>query len=406
MPLTSAILWMPTHATAAAEAEGAALPIFIKQHVLQAIRQPAALDAPGACIGLLLGGLRRDPDTGERWVAIESTIGPAVPVTTDGTDPVLRSALVAGRRELGRDQTIVGWYHDHPFVDAHPSPHDVDAHLACFDQPWHVAVVVARHEQCLGGVFRSSAGPDWSMVPLPFYEWRDEAAPLTNGTTATGPVWDNYHSADAPVPAPGAAARAPSARPTPTQPLLFLDDLCDDVPGDIPEDGADEFADEPKRARAAPRAVPGFGHGMKKIAGFFGERRIRIAAGGIVGVLALAGAVSVNQIVASRAAPRAVAGPQEPVTRSVLARLDAATDTLALAVAAFDIRAQLFDRRQMACPELARGLVEMESRWIVYNVARKGAFALDSVRRVRDRGAYNDVHTVERRFERSGCPRP
>ncbi len=88
-------------------------------------------------------------------------------------------------------------------------------------------------------------------------------------------------------------------------------------------------------------------------------------------------------------------------------RVDRAADTLALAIAAFDLRARLFAGRQMECPELARGLVLVEGRWTAYNSARKQSAApLDSARTARDRALYTDVDGVERRFERSACTRP
>src|SRR2546425_565279 len=78
-----------------------------------------------------------------------------------------------------------------------------------------------------------------------------------------------------------------------------------------------------------------------------------------------------------------------------------------LAIAAFDLRAQLFASRQMQCPELARGLILVEERWTSYNSVRKENGApLDSARTARDRALYTDVDGVERRFERSACPRP
>ncbi len=60
----------------------------------------------------------------------------------------------------------------------------------------------------------------------------------------------------------------------------------------------------------------------------------------------------------------------------------------------------------MGCPELSRGLIEVEERWIAYNLARKDAFALDSTRAARDRSQYSAVDVVERRFERAQCARP
>jgi len=105
-------------------------------------------------------------------------------------------------------------------------------------------------------------------------------------------------------------------------------------------------------------------------------------------------------------APRPSPGTAAVVTLP-LERLDRAADTLALALAAFDLRARLFATRQMRCPELARGLVLVEERWTSYNAVRKeSAVALDSARTARDQALYADADAVERRFERSVCPRP
>jgi hypothetical protein len=61
----------------------------------------------------------------------------------------------------------------------------------------------------------------------------------------------------------------------------------------------------------------------------------------------------------------------------------------------------------MHCPELARGLVQVEERWTTYNsVGKESGVALDSARTARDRALYADVDGVEKRFERSACPRP
>jgi len=64
-------------------------------------------------------------------------------------------------------------------------------------------------------------------------------------------------------------------------------------------------------------------------------------------------AASVRVLLPSPGAPAAATAPP-------LEQLDRAADTLALAIAGFDLRAQLFASRQMHCPELTRGLVLVE----------------------------------------------
>src|SRR5438552_3128463 len=128
------------------------------------------------------------------------------------------------------------------------------------------------------------------------------------------------------------------------------------------------------------------------------------AAAGVVGVAGLLRLYSAGAAPASR---RSDPGSPAAVAATSLEPVDRAADTLALAIAAFDLRAQLFASRQMQCPELARGLILVEERWTTYNSVRKENGApLDSARTARDGALYTDVDGVERRFERSACPRP
>jgi len=123
--------------------------------------------------------------------------------------------------------------------------------------------------------------------------------------------------------------------------------------------------------------------------------------------LAVGGLFRLYAALASPAVTGSEPGAPAAVAASPLARLDRAADTLGLAIAAFDLRAQLFASRQMHCPELARGLVQVEERWTTYNsVGKESGVALDSARTARDRALYADVDGVEKRFERSACPRP
>jgi len=157
----------------------------------------------------------------------------------------------------------------------------------------------------------------------------------------------------------------------------------------------DEFPDEPDE-RPSPAASARLPRG----------RAARFAAYGVVGLLAVVGLVNMYDLAASRWSAPALASTPAIADPSPLGPLDQAADTLGLALAAFDVRGQLFERRQMGCAELARGLVEVEERWIGYNAARKNAFVLDSARAARDRSQYADVDAVERRFERAKCARP
>lgn len=95
------------------------------------------------------------------------------------------------------------------------------------------------------------------------------------------------------------------------------------------------------------------------------------------------------------------------LSASDTAGLDRRADTLALAIAAFGMRANMFDTRRMPCSGLARGLTQVEDAWLGYNMARKNMLATsDAARDARDKSLYADVRAVEVRFERSSCTRP
>jgi hypothetical protein len=182
-----------------------------------------------------------------------------------------------------------------------------------------------------------------------------------------------------PVPArpPGALDTAPKAA---RHPAIFW---------------PDEFAleEEGEAPRLAPRPTGG-------------ERLGRSVVYSVAGVVAVVGAVAVYALLArpssGAVSPNVVAGPAAP-----LALIDTRADTLALAVAAFDLRATMFGRRQMGCADLARGLVQVDESWLTYSLARReGPASLDPARDVRDRELFTQVKAVERRFEGSACARP
>jgi len=386
LPIASSILWTPHDVTAWAEADGGAFPIFVAQSTLAAIHEHVGAGAGAASLGLLLGGVFQAPDNGGGYLVVERTMRLPWRVAGDNTKPVVHSALAAVQKELRKSGAqVVGWYHSHLFPYAGLSPNDADTHHALFE-PWQIALVVVPREKPLGGVFRSSASDTWPGEPLPFYEWLDDdRSLLSNGRRVTDLPWQNYRTAEDTVPSdrlrakrphPGPPAVAPTV--TPTAHVLFPDEPEEPpLPGRAWEGGA---------RLAAPRAV----------------RAATYVAG------ALLGAAGLGLLYRLVARPSAVAlgAAAEVTSPSAPDRVDRVADTLALAVAAFDARARLFDHHQMGCPELGRGLVVLEEWWMTYNAARKQAFALDSAHGARDRSLYSDIDAVERRFERSHCPRP
>jgi len=137
------------------------------------------------------------------------------------------------------------------------------------------------------------------------------------------------------------------------------------------------------------------------------QRSARYAGYAIVGLLAAVGLVTVYWALPSASGR----GVPEPVSQVAMVRtpglMDALADTVELAVKAFDVRARLFESRKMTCPDLARGLVQMESRWTAYTLASEsGRSERDSARAARDQTLAAAVDAAERAFTRTSCARP
>ena len=372
LPLASAILWTPIVDHPSAE-DGHR--IFITQAALASVHAHVAAKPRGtASLGFLAGSLCLCPDSGAPYIVIESIIHLPWSIAGDHLKPALSQGWTVVQDEVHRNGgQLLGWYHTHHGVEPRPSPADVDAHLALFDQAWQVALVVTPGERPAGGLFRISGDGVRANEYLPFYELLDAGSVLPDGRKVTDLAWVNYRTSETIISSDRVSD--PGFRLQPH--LLFPDDIDEDV------------------AAPAPPPTPPTGV----------ERTARVAGYSVAGVVAAAVLFNVYRALASSSAgaatsgqPVAVAAPRE--------RVDRMADTVALAVGAFDLRARLFDGRKMACPDLARGLIDVEERWMSYNVARKNAAALDSARNARDRSLYSDVDAVERRFERSKCARP
>ena len=388
MPV-GAVLWTPVDGAGQA---APTVPIFIRQQVLAAVHNQCT--APrGLCFGLLGGDLYRSPQSGVPYVMVESIV--RLPDET-GQEPeaALSQGWVVAQDVLRRTGVQpVGWYRAGAAAAPEPSSAELETHAALFWQPWQILVTAAPGAVPVGGVYRPSAGDGSAPQPLPFHEVQDPSRSQQDGGKHGRLVWTNYRideaaspPASAPAPAGPAATKPPQPVPPPPRPaarrpapLLFLSDPVD-----------------------SPTVAPPFRWGMLGL--LARHRVVRVATYATGGLLAVFGVLRVFL-----AAPAALPPPRDPppAPATLLTQLDHAADTLALAIGAFDLRAQLFSSRQMQCPELARGLVLVEERWAAYNAVRKdGGLVVDSVRTARDRALYADAGAVERRFEASGCPRP
>jgi hypothetical protein len=200
-----------------------------------------------------------------------------------------------------------------------------------------------------------------------------------------------------PQPAPGLAGGTAASRLN--HPVLLPDstDLDDEIvaPAQQPALTAAALAATATMTAPAARPVP-TSHWYAYVASGIAGAVLVIAT---YGLLTSRGGLSGNRAGADAAAAGAA------VTDTAL--LDRRADTLALAIAAFGMRANMYDTRRMPCTGLARGLAQVEDAWLGYNMARKNLLATsDPARDARDKSLYAEVRGVEVRFERSACTRP
>jgi hypothetical protein len=405
LPLAASILWKPIDNGPAGPAADL-LPIFITQRVLAAVHDHCAATRE-TCFGLLSGNLFRAPDTGAPYVVVGSIVRLPGGTGDDAKAALLQGWVVAQDVLRRTGDQLVGWYRGRRSSEIGLAPAEAEAHATLLGQPWQVVMAVGMGDRTVGGVFRRSARAAWGDECLPFYELVDPRSLQPDGRKLTHLRWANYRTDEpalATLPVPAAPAAPTQTSPTPSP------------------------AARTARAGRAPRATPpprassrvppmvflpdqfGPGDGTRtRVLGLSGRRlgrAARFAAYAAVGILAVAGLFRLYSALAAPA-PGVAPGASEAAAVTPLQRLDRAADTLALAVAAFDLRSRLFAGRQMQCPGLARGLVLVEERWTAYNAVRKdGGASLDSARTAKDKSLYADADAVERRFERSGCPRP
>lgn len=107
------------------------------------------------------------------------------------------------------------------------------------------------------------------------------------------------------------------------------------------------------------------------------------------------------------AAPAAASTPpgSSPVD-SALLRFERITDSVTAVVGAYETSMRQFAARRVNCEGLSQALVAVEDAWTDYNVGKRRAGSLDPARASRDQSLYAAVDSVERAFDRSGCPRP
>src|SRR5438034_117879 len=450
IPLARSILWNPATAGARGGRPGSIpFPIFVAQSAVAAIHEHLATAPPHpgqGLLGFLVGDLCECPETNVAYLIIDAALRLSLPIYGDRTIDVV--TRIWDRIEVQVQEAkghLIGWYHSHPPLPLSMSAHDTETHEHYFAEPWQIALVLGTGAdgEPAAGFFRAGTDEAWPSTLLPFYELLSEASFRPGGKKRSFVTWKNARAhnplADRPLrtqpkPAPpalpGAGAEvpsepepAPAAAPEPEpQPQAEAEAPAEPPPPPkAPQPKSDELvfltaaedfasAPSPRASRPTPPALPAMPRLPRLSSLPFFKRPAaapprRTAAPPPPSAPSLPSASAKRQPAAqppaNPPAPAPVAAPHPLPTH-----LDQVADSLARAVRTFGERAALFDRRQLACDALARGLLAVEDRWQSYSTARRASVALDRTHAARDQMLYTGVDSVERRFEKSGCQRP
>jgi len=386
-PTAQSVLWRPA-IQELAPPEGDTSLIFIAQRTLAAVEDHLAGAPHRPLLGYLVGRVLQAPDTGMSYVVAHGAMRVPQVIGDGGTERLVADTLAAAQRLLPPEHgVVVGWYRSDPTGQHMISEDDHRAHVQHFQRPWQFALVVnIRPAGTRGGFFRPTGAPGSRVIYLPFYELLNAEA-YQDGWKRPRVSWSNYWSPDPAV--WRVQAEAPQALQAPRAPRI--------TPSGRPS-GA---------RRSAPIIRPDTDEDfdvawVRAMGGGRGAWRWWLLAGAaVVGAVVLG--IRLGLRPAESSSTPAEATPQPgPVTAA-----DTAADAVRRAIAEYRSREGLVAKHQMTCDDLARGLADVDDRWLHYTLAAPAGSAPEDTTVATPEGRLAaDVEAVEADFERSGCPRP
>ncbi|HEY9479997.1 MAG TPA: Mov34/MPN/PAD-1 family protein, partial [Gemmatimonadaceae bacterium] len=197
IPLARAIRWVPAGLfTPPRTVDDLAL--FITQGALRDVMRHLRSNPEQELLGFLLGELYECPETGARYVVVNSAVRTGHAIAESDRILIPEEEWLGVQLEVRRRRTqLVGWYHSAPFVGPHPARADLETHRALFTEPWQCGLVIATSGDApTGAFFRSLMGErTGGGVLIPFYELPDEDEPLpVDGRKRTFIDWVNYET--------------------------------------------------------------------------------------------------------------------------------------------------------------------------------------------------------------------
>ncbi len=211
--------------------------LVIAQHALVQIEAHITPVAEQPRVGLLLGQVSEDPDSGMKYVIIRAAIKvPDEGIGADGENLSDESWVTIEREMRRQTRQVVGWYRTRQRIESAMSPADSLGHVGHFRHPWQSALMVSADLARPAGaffVFERRVGRHYC---LPFYEMLDSAPSRRSLDPHSVINWRNYLlETDAPEPPELALPSLPkrkrpdAARPARSGPGPVLLDLQQSV---------------------------------------------------------------------------------------------------------------------------------------------------------------------------------
>ena len=266
IPLARAIRWVPAGLfTPPRTVDDLAL--FITQGALRDVMRHLRSNPEQELLGFLLGELYECPETGARYVVVNSAVRTGHAIAESDRILIPEEEWLGVQLEVRRRRTqLVGWYHSAPFVGPHPARADLETHRALFTEPWQCGLVIATSGDApTGAFFRSLMGErTGGGVLIPFYELPDEDEPLpVDGRKRTFIDWVNYETRG--TVERDESERRPFVPPRPRTPqsapvILSVPSAPADDGDDDEEDAAEDAGRDDRilsrLAEASPPAAP------------------------------------------------------------------------------------------------------------------------------------------------------
>jgi proteasome lid subunit RPN8/RPN11 len=177
IPYQVSIEWHPVNGL-----ENTAKPavrVFITQPAFKDISAHAASDMDHEVGGWLLGHLREDKHSTERYAVVDTILPAEHTASQRAFLTFTQDSQVALHTQLEDqfpEKVLLGWFHTHPRMGVFLSSYDTWLHNHFFPERWHIALVVEPHSKQAGLFIRDEDGNLDPRRYFGFYELNNAEA--------------------------------------------------------------------------------------------------------------------------------------------------------------------------------------------------------------------------------------